>query len=528
MLLTRLFIGERGKGTGVLQVTVNGGNATAITDEANAIVASYMRLRTARAQEEAGRMLQFLRQELPSLQGEVSRSESAVVDFQSSQGTFEPSREAQTYLSGGLELDRQLAALQVQRQQLLHKFMPGTQDVKAVDDQIASLLAMKEQFNDQYKGLPDVQREAAALQRDAKVNSEIYLSLLNKMQELSVSEAGAVGGAHTVDLATVPTRPTSPKTGPVLAGGLLLGLFAGIVSALVRERYIRGLTHPEIVERESHLPVLAAIPLSRRRFGAIASAVRDSGTRRRIGHSQAAQTLHSDTGNSTGRPVELLALTDPFDDSVESLRGLRETLLFELAETNTHTLVVTSPAPYDGKSFISANLAALIAESGKRVLLIDGDLRRGNLAERLGLPSSSGMLARQLLDPAHHDDLAQATCVPNLYLLNAAEHLQNPSSVLTMDRFGNVLSTYQNKYDFIVVDTPPLLAVPDAAVIASVAGATLVVVRAGVHSAEDITQSLTKLRRARARVTGVVLNGTSRRLRHKNGTYDYAHAYSYR
>jgi tyrosine-protein kinase Etk/Wzc len=471
--------------------------------------------------------LQFLRQELPIIQGEARRSESAVVNFQSAQGTFETGREAQTYLSGGLELDRQLATLQTQRQQLLQKFTPAAQEIRAVDAQIASLSALKERFDAQYKGLPDVQQRAANLQQDAKVNSEIYLSLLKKMQELSVSRAGAVGGVHIVDAASIPTRPTSPKTVPVLAGALMIGLLAGTLIAFIRERYLRGLSRPDIIERAAHLPVLAVIPLSG--GAALRHALR---TPRRIGTSAAAAekaTTAAEAAAQAATPAQqLLALSDPFNDAVESLRGLRESLQFELAESGARTLVVTSPAPYDGKSFISANLAALIAESGKRVLLIDADLRRGHLADRLGIQSDTGKLADQLLNPQGHDDCARPTSVPNLYLLAASEHLRNPSAVLTKERFESLLAAYQAEYDLIVVDTPPLLAVPDAAVIASAAGSTLLVVRAGVHSADDIEESLTKLSRARAEVTGVVLNGSSSRSRRKSGTYDYAYAYSYR
>ncbi|KMY85325.1 Tyrosine-protein kinase Wzc [Candidatus Paraburkholderia calva] len=123
------------------------------------------------------------------------------------------------------------------------------------------------------------------------------------------------------------------------------------------------------------------------------------------------------------------------------------------------------------------NLATLMVESGKRVLLIDVDLRRGHLAERLGLPAGSGMLADQLAHADEQRDLARATSVPNLFLLNAAKHLRNPSSVLSAERFRSLMETYEKDYD-LIIDTPPLLAVPDAAVIASAAGAALLVVRA--------------------------------------------------
>jgi tyrosine-protein kinase Etk/Wzc len=292
---------------------------------------------------------------------------------------------------------------------------------------------LKERFDAQYKGLPDVQQRAATLQQDAKINSEIYLSLLKKIQELSVSKAGGVGGVHIVDAASIPTPPTSPKNVPILEGTLMLGLLAGAAVAFVRERYLRGLTRPEIVERTAHLPVLAVIPLSNR------ASVRALRTSRRLESTalvgdRAGQTAEG-ADNTNGRPHRLLALSEPFNDAVESLRGLRESVQFELADSGARTLVITSPAPYDGKSFISANLAALIAESGKRVLLVDADLRRGHLAERLGMVPDAGKLTEQLLNPAGHDACVRLTSVPNLYLLGAGEHLRNPSAVLTKERF---------------------------------------------------------------------------------------------
>jgi tyrosine-protein kinase Etk/Wzc len=549
-------VGEKGKDTGIVQISYSGSQPIFITEVANAVAASYLKQRTERAQEEANRMLTFLNNELPRVRNELRASETALAQYQTAAGSFQPTQEAQTYLSGGLDYERQIAALRMQRVQLLQRFTDGADEVHAIDAQLAALNVEKSRFENQFKTLPGSERQAVSLQREAKVNSEIYVALLNKTQELSISRAGTVGNVHIVDMALVPSQPVKPKAALIIAAGGLLGVIAGVVFAFVRRSFFAGVDDPDLVERRFNLPIFGAIPFSAeqarqdrvRLDRPIAlpspSAKGSAGSVKRLGAQSVDDSLRSTLGLSAQTPVgvalqnatvlpasrsatqPLLSTTHPFDTSIEGLRGLRATLQFALVDAPNRVIAITSPAPSDGKSFLSANLAALLAESGKRVLLIDADLRRGRLAQYLGR-SSQGGLTELLTGQTDLEMAARETGVHGLYFIGSGAHPPNPSEILTSARFASLLQAFEKQFDLVIVDTPPLLAVPDAAVIASLAGSTVLVMRSGAHSEKNIAEAIKKLKRARARLVGGVLNAMPAKRGGRTGTYDYAYAYTY-
>ncbi|KLU20756.1 protein tyrosine kinase [Caballeronia mineralivorans PML1(12)] len=549
-------VAEKGKDTGIVQISYSGSQPIFITEVANAVAASYLKQRTERAQEEANRMLTFLNNELPRVRNELRASETALAQYQTAAGSFQPTQEAQTYLSGGLDYERQIAALRMQRVQLLQRFTDGADEVRAIDAQLAALNVEKSRFENQFKTLPGSERQAVSLQREAKVNSEIYVALLNKTQELSISRAGTVGNVHIVDMALVPSQPVKPKAGLIIAAGGLLGVIAGVVFAFVRRAFFAGVDDPDLVERRFNLPIFGAIPFSAEQARVdrvrldrpvalpLPSVKGAAGGAKRLGTQPVGDGFVSTPGmaaktrvamalkhatvlpasRSTTQP--LLSTTHPFDTSIEGLRGLRATLQFALVDAPNRVIAITSPAPSDGKSFLSANLAALLAESGKRVLLIDADLRRGRLAQYLGR-SPHGGLTELLTGQTDFEMAARETGVHGLHFIGSGAHPPNPSEILTSARFASLLQAFEKQFDLVIVDTPPLLAVPDAAVIASLAGSTVLVMRSGAHSEKNIADSLKKLKRAHARVVGGVLNAMPAKRGGRNGTYDYAYAYTY-
>ncbi|WP_042299112.1 polysaccharide biosynthesis tyrosine autokinase [Paraburkholderia kururiensis] len=565
-LASGLQVMEKGRETGVVQLSYMGTDPHAITAITNAVAASYLKERTERAQEEASRMLAFLNSELPRVRDEVHRAETALSGYQQRVGSFQPTQEAGMYLSGGLEYEKHIAELRIARAQLLQRFTSDSPEVKTLDAQLAALSREKARFEDHFKTLPGSEREAMSLQRDAKVAEEIYVALLNKIQELSISRAGTIGNVHIVDEALLPSSPVRPKAALIISAGTVLGVIAGIVFAYCRRTFFTGVSDPEFVERRYQLPIFGAIPLSLEQARSDRIALSSSraalpkgaelprgatprhglpalpaGLARLIrpphmaGAAAAATApvqVSLPTGTQTVMPAArpalrpLLVKTHPFDTSVEGLRGLRATLQFGLVDAPNRVVAVTSPAPSDGKSFLCANLAALLAESGKRVLLIDADLRRGRLAQYLGR-SPNGGLTELLTGQMDLEEAARATGVDGLHFIAAGAYPPNPSEILTSARFVDILSRFEQQFDLVIVDTPPLLAVADAAIVANIAGSTVLVMRAGAHTERNIAESLKKLRRARARVIGGVMNAMPLKHGGRYGTYDYAYAYTY-
>ncbi|MFM0200261.1 polysaccharide biosynthesis tyrosine autokinase [Paraburkholderia fungorum] len=550
-LSSGLQVGEKGRDTGVVQLSYMGTDPHAITAITNAVAASYLAQRTERAQEEASHMLSFLNSELPRLRAEVKKTETALSEYQSTTGSFQPTQEAGVYLAGGLDYEKQIATLRIQRAQLLQRFTEESPEVLQVDSQLAAMSREKARFEDHFSTLPSSERDALALQRDAKVAEEIYVTLLNKTQELSISRAGTIGNVHIIDQALLPSQPVRPKSALIISAGTLLGIIAGVLFAFCRRTFFTGVADPEFVERRFQLPIFGSITFSPeqarsdRQLSAMRSAAlpapRSTPTEVPVGSSGGMRQLRSGSavhqgsvpvgtqtviasGRAPMRP--LLVKTHPYDSTVEGLRGLRATLQFGLIDAPNRIVAITSPAPSDGKSFLCANLAALIAESGKRVLLIDADLRRGRLAQYLGR-SPHGGLTELLTGQVDLEVAARATGVEGLHFIAAGAYPPNPSEILTSSRFGEILARFEQEFDLVIVDTPPLLAVADAAVIAHIAGSTVLVMRSGAHTEGHVAEALKKLRRARARVVGGVMNAVPLKAHNKNGTYDYAYAYTY-
>jgi tyrosine-protein kinase Etk/Wzc len=535
-----------------VQLSYMGTDPHAITEITNAVAASYLAQRTERAQEEASHMLSFLNSELPRLRDEVKKTETALSEYQSKTGSFQPTQEAGVYLAGGLDYEKQIATLRIQRAQLLQRFTEESPEVQQVDTQLAAMSREKARFEEHFSTLPSSERNALSLQRDAKVAEEIYVALLNKTQELSISRAGTIGNVHIIDQALLPSQPVRPKSALIISAGTLLGIIGGVLFAFCRRTFFTGVADPEFVERRFQLPIFGSIAFSPeqarsdRQLSAARTAAlpgprstptevlaEPSGVMRMLRPGSAAarqgsvpvgtQTVIA-SSKAPMRP--LLAKTHPYDSTVEGLRGLRATLQFGLIDAPNRIVAITSPAPSDGKSFLCANLAALIAESGKRVLLIDADLRRGRLAQYLGR-SPHGGLTELLTGQVDLEVAARATGVEGLHFIAAGAYPPNPSEILTSSRFGEILARFEQEFDLVIVDTPPLLAVADAAVIAHLAGSTVLVMRAGAHTEGHVADALKKLRRARARVVGGVMNAVPLKSHNKNGTYDYAYAYTY-
>ena len=556
-LASGLQVMEKGRDTGVVQLSYTGTDPHAITAIANAVAASYLKQRTESAQEEASRMLSFLNSELPRLRDEVKKTETALSEYQAKVGSFQPTQEAGVYLAGSLDYEKQIAALRIQRAQLLQRFTEAAPDVQQVESQIAAMTREKARFEDHFNTLPSSERNALALQRDAKVAEEIYVALLNKTQELSIARAGTIGNVHIIDDALLPSQPVRPKSTLIIAAGTLLGVLGGILFAFCRRTFFTGVADPEFVERRFQLPIFGSIAFSPeqarsdRQLSATRSAAlhaprstptevhgvdsQPSGVMGLLRSRSAAAARAQDSvpvGTQTviasGRtPMrQLLVKTHPYDTTVESLRGLRATLQFGLLDAPNRIVAITSPAPSDGKSFLCANLAALMAESGKRVLLIDADLRRGRLAQYFGR-SPNGGLTELLTGQVDLEVAARSTGVDSLHFIAAGAYPPNPSEILTSSRFSEILARFEQEFDLVIVDTPPLLAVADAAVIANLAGSTVLVMRAGAHTEGHVADALKKLRRARARVVGGVMNAVPPKSHNRHGTHDYAYAYTY-
>lgn len=502
-LQDNLKVTEKGKQSGMIAISLEGSDPRRVTATINEIANIYVRQNVERKSAEAEQTLSFLEDQLPVLKQRLETAEVALNSYRLQRGSVDLPKETQVVLEKIVAVDGQLIQLKQKRDELLQKFTPAHPIIMALDAQTARLNQELADLNQHVKNLPDTQQEVLRLSRDVQVNTELYTSLLNSAQELRVVKAGTVGNVRIVDYAVTPYLPIKPKKGLILTLSLVLGLFLGTVAAFVRKALRGGVEDPDLMEKQLGLPVYATIP-----------------------HSKQQDKLIKRVRAKRG-PHAVLAMTNAEDLSIESLRSLRTTLHFALMEAKNNIIMITGPSPGVGKSFISVNLCAVLASTGKRVVLIDADLRKGHLNQYLGLDRDQGLtgLISGTLDKAQ---VIHPTPIAGLDLIPTGAIPPNPSELLLHERFAACLEELVKGYDHVIIDSPPVLAVTDAAIVGRLAGASLMVVKAGVHPLREIEHSVKRLKQAGVNLRGLLFNDVkvlSRRYGYGYGKYAYQYAY---
>jgi tyrosine-protein kinase Etk/Wzc len=304
----------------------------------------------------------------------------------------------------------------------------------------------------QIERLPETQQVILRLSRDVKVNTELYTTLLNNAQTLRVAKAGTVGNVRIIDEAVPPTEPIKPKKPLIVAVSLILGLIIGVVWVFIRKALHRGIEDPDQIEKHLNIPVYATIPHSD-------DQAKFSEKLKKLGSLQA-------------NPTVILALENKEDLAIESLRSLRTTLHFAFLEAQNNIIMITGPSPGVGKTFVSTNLAVVLADAGKKILLIDGDMRKGFINKSLGLERENG-LSDLISNSITLGEAIHPIAAANIDFIPTGSIPPNPSELLLHERFGQLLGTLSKKYDHIIIDSPPILAVTDACIIGRMASATL-------------------------------------------------------
>lgn len=535
--LKSIKVAESTKDTGVVQVTYMSDDPQTTADVANALGQAYLTASVASRQANDTKTLEFIRGELPRLENDLKQAEARLSAFRASSQSVQPINEAQAYLQGSIVSAQQLAMLKLQRTQALQRFQPTSTTVQSLDQQIAELERSNAQIQSRFNAMPASERQSATLTRDARVAETIYMGMVNKAEELSVRRASTSGGAHIVDNALRPREPAKPKKLLVIAAGTGLGFFLGTFFIFLRRHAMVGVTDPSFVERRLSVPVLGEVLFSRQQrmldhevaSSPAALALVDSAVKKQLplGTERLPSPEQSQHGGLTMRQAkdaQVLALRYPHDSAVEALRAVRTELYHDLVNAANNIVILTGPVPSAGKSFVATNLAVLLAEIGLRVLLIDADMRRGRIAS-LYKQSNAGGLAEVLKGELQIGDAIRDVGVRGLSFMSCGSYPENPSELLMMSGCRDTLSRVSDQFDLVLVDTPPLLAVTDAAIVARDAGSTVLVLRSGVQTEEEIEDTVRKIQRAGGRLVGSVFNAIPQRRSNKR-SYEYAAAYT--
>ena len=505
-LQAQLVLAERGRQSGVISASLQDVNPVKLAATLNALGAEYVRQNVERKAAEAQKALNFLDVQLPLYKQQLEASEETYNNFRNRKGTVAFDDEAKLILGTAADRQTRLLEAQQRRRELESRFTANHPSVQALDQQIAALTLGIGEVQSRIRSLPAVQQEAVRMERDVKVNTSLYQSLLNNALQLRLVKEGKLGNARLVDEAAVAEVPIRPQPRAIALIALILGLGSGLLAAFARNAFVEPrISGSQNLESELGLPVLSTIPLSE------------------------AQQVIAKPRATSATGVRLLAIEQPHDPAIESLRSLRTATQFAMLDAPNNRVMITSATPEVGTTFVTLNFATLLAAAGRRVLLIDADLRRGHIHQSLALPRHGG-LSEVIAGTLTTQQAVHKQVVPNLDLLTTGRLPTNPSELLLSKSFAEMLDKCSQLYDLVIIDSPPVLVAADTAAMAGQAGTVLLVARANKSTLGDLRESTRRLSLGGNAATGILLNGLDGKRRgvgaYKYGRYRFRN-YSY-
>lgn len=497
-LQNSLSVTEDGKDSGVLTLSITGEDKEQIRKILDSIARNYLEQNVARKSEEAAKSLAFLDKQLPVVRHNLDVAENNLNAYRQQKDSVDLPLEAKSVLDSMVNIDAQLNELTFKEAEISKLYTRIHPAYRTLLEKRRALEEEKARLSKRVTAMPKTQQEIVRLTRDVESGQQVYMQLLNKQQELKITEASTVGDVRIVDPAIAQPGVVKPKKALIILGSLILGLMLSIVGVLLRSLFNRGIESPQVLE-EHGINVYASIPLSE--------------------WQKARDSVKTVKGVKRYKQSQLLAVGNPTDLAIEAVRSLRTSLHFAMMQAGNKVLMMTGVSPSIGKTFVCANLAAVISQTGKRVLMIDCDMRKGYTHELLGTSNDNG-LSDVLVGKADIASCAKPTSINNFDLVPRGQVPPNPSELLMSERFSELMSWASANYDLILIDTPPILAVTDAAIVGRHAGTTLMVARYAVNTLKEVETSLSRFEQNGIEVKGVILNSIFRRA---TGYQDYGY-----
>lgn len=502
-LRSAISIREIGK-TGILSLTMVGPDKSRIKATLDAISEAYLLQNVERKSAEAENSLEFLDKQLPQIKEKLTEAEEKLNAYRLKSESVDLNMETQSVLQQSVDIESKINELKSREGEIATRFTREHPAYQSLLRQKSSLVEQKKALEQQIKALPETQQEVLRLMRDVEVTQQIYVGLLNKVQELRILKAGTVGSVRIIDKALVQPAPIKPRKKVIAIAAAFLGAIGAAAFVLLRSLLNKGIETPDKLE-EQGVSVYATVPLSEKQRTA----------------NKVNRILQRREKKKSGEAlISLLASDDPTDLAIEALRSLRTSLHFAMMDAENKVVMISGPSPGVGKSFISANLGAVLSQAGQRVLVIDADMRKGHLHRYFDLESQPGLSA-YLSGQSSKEEITQSAGIENLDFIARGKAPPNPSELLMHQRFKTLIDSLSGDYDLILVDTPPILAVTDAGIVGQLAGTSLLVTRFGMNSVKEVDTALTRFAQNKVDIKGAILNCMERRATNEYGYYAY-------
>ncbi|WP_424765200.1 polysaccharide biosynthesis tyrosine autokinase [Proteus mirabilis] len=489
-LRNTLTIAEVGKGTGIISLAIKGADKTENVQILNSIIQNYVDQNTERKKEVTNNTLQFLDEYLPKVKTKLDNYENQLNAFRKKNESIDLSLEAKSALDSALQVEEKLNELTFKEVEIQQLYTRNHLAYQSLLDKRQQLLREKEKISKNIQKLPNTQQQIVRLTRDVESEQAIYNQLVAKQQELSVLNSGITADVRIIDSAESQPNAVAPKKSLILVLATILGFIVGCAYVIAREFFNNKIKGTEDIDALG-VNVYATIPFSTHEKKLIAA------------------------GNK--RP---LALENPADTAVEAIRSLRTSVYFSVMNQGNNLVMISSASPGVGKSFVTSNMTVVLANAGKKVLLIDTDLRKGRIHKAFGLSNKTGLseyLAQQdITQPTIHHGV-----IENLDVICRGKNVTHSSELLMGERFKHLLDTVKGQYDIVVIDTTPILAITDSAIIGKYVGTSLLIAYYGVNTVKDIELSLKRFKQNDIEITGVILNGIDAKSDDYNYVYEY-------
>ncbi|MEQ4623120.1 polysaccharide biosynthesis tyrosine autokinase [Providencia vermicola] len=489
-LRNTLTIAEVGKGTGIINLAIKGADKAENVQILNSIIQNYVDQNTERKKEVTNNTLLFLDEYLPKVKTKLDNYENQLNAFRKKNESIDLSLEAKSALDSALQVEEKLNELtfkEVEIQQLYTRNHPAYQSLL---DKRQQLLREKEKISKNIQKLPNTQQQIVRLTRDVESEQAIYNQLVAKQQELSVLNSGITADVRIIDSAESQPNAVAPKKALIIVLATILGFIVGCAYVIAREFFNNKIKGTEDIDALG-VNVYATIPFSTHEKKLIAE------------------------GNK-----HPLALENPADTAVEAIRSLRTSVYFSVMNQGNNLVMITSASPGVGKSFVTSNMAVVLANAGKKVLLIDTDLRKGRIHKAFGLSNKMGLSDYLAQQDANQPNIHRHV-IENLDVICRGKNVTHSSELLMGERFKHLLDTMKGQYDIVVIDTAPILAITDAAIIGKYVGTSLLIAYYGVNTVKDVELSLKRFKQNDIEITGVILNGIDAKSDDYNYVYEY-------
>lgn len=512
-LQKKLTVMESSKQSGIILLTLTGDAPHKVTEILNTITENYLFQNISREEAQDSRSLSFLQHQIPKVRRELDEAEVRLNAYRAQRDSVDLSLEAKSVLEQVVNVENQLNELTFREAEISQLFKKEHPTYRALSEKRQTLQHERARLNNRISSMPSTQQEIMRLSRDVESGRTIYLQLLTRQQELSISRSSAIGNVRIIDSAVTQPDPIAPKKILIICLGVLLGLIFSVFVVLVRSAFNRGVYSSEQIE-EYGVPVLATIPRSHWLWKR--THLRSS-------------FLFSNRWKHKTSDIPFLPFEKPEDIFVEAVRGLRVSLHFTMLDATNRIVMISSPTQDCGKTSISTTLALMAAQAGQRVLFVDADMRIGYAHHIFKLNNNRG-LSCILEGKIQLHDAIQSFEKGGFDVLTCGPYPKYPLELLMSEYFNNLLLTLNEKYDIVIVDTPPMLAVTDPLIISRVAATRLLIARFNKTSVKDIKTCLKRMRQVEIEANGVILNDIikSSVLKYTSGDAIYSYSYNSR